>query len=57
MEATHLYNRIGSGDTLWSIARQRYGNGADWRMLYAANAGHIRNPNMIYAGDLIFIPV
>jgi nucleoid-associated protein YgaU len=51
-----MYYRIGTGETLWSIARQLYGDGADWRVLYAANAGRILDPNMIYAGDLIYIP-
>lgn len=31
--------KIKQGDTLWSIAKQFYGNGADWQLLYNANIG------------------
>ena len=44
------------GDCLWSIARQFYGSGAKWGDIYYANADTIRNPRLIYAGQVLVIP-
>lgn len=43
------------GDCLWSIAKQFYGSGADYRRLAAANP-EIKNPNLIYPGQTLVIP-
>lgn len=43
-----------SGDCLWKIAKQFYGNGADYMKI--ANANNISNPNLIYAGQVFTIP-
>jgi LysM repeat protein len=44
------------GDTLSSIAQRFYGNPADWRWLYRANMSVIRNPDVIYQGQVLNIP-
>lgn len=44
------------GDTLWSLARSRYGSGAKWNILYAANADRIRDPRWILAGQTLIVP-
>jgi LysM repeat protein len=44
------------GDSLSSIAQRFYGNSADWTWLYQVNSGVVRNPNDIYAGEVLKIP-
>ena len=46
---------VKSGDTLWKIARQFYGNGAMWTKIYADNKSTIKNPNRIYVGQVLLI--
>lgn len=46
-----------SGDSLWKIAKQFYGNGAQYTKIYEANQGTIGgNPNLIYPGQVFTIP-
>ena len=47
---------IKSGDSLSKIAKQQYGNAADWQKIYQANKDTIKDPNMIYPGQTIKIP-
>ena len=47
---------VQSGDTLWGIAKTYYGNGAQYTKIVAANPG-IKNPNLIYPGQVFTIPV
>ena len=44
------------GSTLWAIARSRYGSGALYTRLYAANKDSIRDPNLIYPGQVFALP-
>lgn len=44
------------GDTLWSIAKTYYGNGAAYATIYEANKTVIQNPNRIFAGQVLTIP-
>lgn len=43
------------GDCLWSIAKRFYGSGQDYKRLAAANP-FIKNPNLIYPGQVLTIP-
>ncbi len=45
---------IKRGDTLWSIAKQTYGNGQRWREIVNANPG--LNPAKLSVGQKIAIP-
>lgn len=47
---------VQSGDTLWAIAKKTYGDGSKYRKIYAANKSKIKNPNLIYAGQVLTIP-
>ena len=49
-------NTVKSGDCLWKIAKQFYGNGAQYTKIYNANTDKIKNPNLIYPGQVLTIP-
>lgn len=44
------------GDTLWGISRKFYGDGAQWRKIYNANKDKIKNPDLIYPGQVFTVP-
>lgn len=46
---------VKSGDCLWNIAKKYYGNGAQYTKIYNANKGKIKNPNLIYPGQVLTI--
>jgi LysM repeat protein len=50
------YYSVRSGDTLSKIADRYYHNANDWQYLYHENAKTVSDPNLIYAGELLFIP-
>jgi LysM repeat protein len=54
-QATRRYT-VQRGDTLSSIAQRFYGSAGDWNRLYAANRSVLRNPNMIFPGQVLAIP-
>ena len=47
---------VRSGDTLWRISRRHYRAGWLYWRLYRANRSIIRNPNLIYPCQRIFVP-
>lgn len=47
---------VKSGDCLWKIAKQFYGNGAQYNKIFEANKDKISDPNLIYAGQVLTIP-
>jgi len=44
------------GNTLWAIARDNYGQGPMYVKLFAANRDRIRDPDLIYPGQVFAIP-
>lgn len=44
------------GFTLWGIARQNYGEGILYVQIYEANRDQIRDPDLIYPGQVFAIP-
>lgn len=44
------------GSTLWAIARDRYGSGALYVRLFEANRDSIRDPDLIYPGQVFALP-
>lgn len=47
---------VRSGDTLWSIAKKYYGNGAKYTTIYNANKDKLKSPNLVYKGQVLTIP-
>ena len=44
------------GFTLWAIARENYGDGMLFVRVYQANKDQIRNPDLIYPGQVFTVP-
>ncbi|WP_425101283.1 LysM peptidoglycan-binding domain-containing protein [Tropicibacter sp. S64] len=44
------------GHTLWAIAKGRYGEGIEYVKVYKANADRIRDPDLIYPGQIFDLP-
>lgn len=44
------------GDCLWNIAKKFYGNGSQYTKIYNANRDKIKNPNLIYPNQVLWIP-
>ena len=44
------------GDNLWNIARAHYGEGWQYTVIFDANKGQIRDPNLIYPGQNFSLP-
>jgi hypothetical protein len=47
---------VKKGDCLWNIAKKFYGNGSKYTVIYNANKSKIKNPNLIYPGQVFIIP-
>ncbi|HEY8580324.1 MAG TPA: LysM peptidoglycan-binding domain-containing protein, partial [Beijerinckiaceae bacterium] len=48
--------KVARGDSLWRISRTIYGEGMRYTTLYDANTSQIRNPNLIYPGQVLVVP-
>lgn len=48
---------IQPGDNLWVISRNLYGFGRQYTVLYEANKALIKNPRLIYPGQIITTPL
>jgi nucleoid-associated protein YgaU len=47
---------VSRGDSLWRISRLTYGDGTRYAVIYKANREQIRNPNLIYPGQIFVLP-
>jgi nucleoid-associated protein YgaU len=47
---------IVKGDNLWTISRHTYGHGIRYTVIYAANQDQIRDPDLIYPGQVFVLP-
>ena len=44
------------GNSLWRLARRTYGSGLRYTDIYDANRDQIRDPNLIYPGQVFVLP-
>lgn len=54
-EITEFYT-VQTGDTLSEIAKQFYGDGSKYPIIFEANKEVIKDPNLIYPGQMLRIP-
>ena len=45
-----------AGDSLSKIAKREYGDAQQWRRIYEANRDIIKDPDLIYPGQVVRIP-
>jgi nucleoid-associated protein YgaU len=56
-QATYKMYSIVSGDSLSKIAKREYGNANAWTKIFEANKDVIKDPNKIFPGQKIKIPL
>ena len=44
------------GNTLWGMSKQEYGDGLRYMRIFEANRDQIRNPDLIYPGQVFVVP-
>jgi nucleoid-associated protein YgaU len=47
---------VSRGDSLWRLSQLSYGAGTRYAVIYKANREQIRNPNLIYPGQIFVLP-
>ena len=47
---------VSRGDSLWRLSQVSYGAGMRYAVIYKANREQIRNPNLIYPGQVFVVP-
>lgn len=47
---------VQAGDCLWNIAKKHLGDGSRWPEIYNLNKDKIKNPNLIYGGQVLTMP-
>ena len=51
-----MMKTVQPGHTLWAIARERYGDPLRYVEVFAANSDRIRDPDLIYPGQVFVLP-
>jgi nucleoid-associated protein YgaU len=49
--------KISRGDNLWRISQRTYGRGERYTVIYDANQSQIRDPDLIYPGQIFVLPL
>jgi nucleoid-associated protein YgaU len=47
---------VSRGDNLWRISRLTYGKGIRYSIIFDANRDQIRDPDLIYPGQIFVLP-
>ena len=48
---------VQKGDTLWAVSKKAYGNGAKYMKIFEANRPMLSDPDKIYPGQVLRIPM
>jgi nucleoid-associated protein YgaU len=43
-------------DCLWYVAKKYYNNGLQWKKIYEANKDQIKNPDLVFPGQVLKVP-
>jgi len=57
LKVFHGNHVVVEGDSLWKIAEKFYGNGGHFMEIYLVNEDQLKNPHLIYPGQVLKIPV
>jgi nucleoid-associated protein YgaU len=55
-ETEAQFHTVESGDSLSKISKQYYGNAMKYMVIFEANKPMLKNPNLIYPGQVLRIP-
>jgi len=55
-EPEAVFYTVESGDTLWKIAKEHYGEGGKYMLIFEANKPMLQDPDKIYPGQVLRIP-
>jgi len=47
---------VQSGDTLWKISLEVYGDGSKYMEIFQANTGLLKSPDQVFPGQVLVIP-
>jgi len=47
---------VQSGDTLWKISLEVYGDGSKYMEIFEANTGLLKSPDQVFPGQVLVIP-
>lgn len=50
-------HNVAQGDSLWAIADSTYSDPTQWSLIYQANQSKIDNPDLIYLGQKLTLPI
>jgi len=56
-KVTSKTHKVVKGDTLWGLSKKYYGDGSKYMKIFNSNTGVLKNPNLIYVGQVLTIPV
>jgi nucleoid-associated protein YgaU len=56
VEPEAQFHTVVSGDTLGKIAKKYYGNAMKYPVIFEANKPMLKNPDLIYPGQVLRIP-
>ena len=51
-----VFHEVKKGDNLWKIAEKHYGNGSKYTEIFEANKPMLKDPDLIYPGQMLRIP-
>ncbi len=54
--ADPVFHEVKKGDNLWKIAEKHYGNGSKYPEIFEANKPMLKDPDLIYPGQMLRIP-
>lgn len=51
-----VLHEVKKGENLWKIATEHYGNGSKYPVIFEANKPMLKDPDLIYPGQMLRIP-